>query len=237
MIQTDLPALCDTISGQLLGQNLRILVAIAGAPASGKSTQAALLSQQLNNRHAQQKTPISIVVPMDGYHLDNAVLEREDLLTRKGSPATFDATGLLHLIQRIRKMDVNEAEGVRAKVTATTTSSDSTDAAIAFPLFDRNLDLSRAGADQVLPEHRCIIVEGNYLLLEEHPWCLLRDLFDITVMLDVPEEILSERLTERWLSHGESLQMARSRAENNDLPNARTVIAQSSKADFVIRNG
>ena len=230
MNETDLLALRETISRQLQEETSSLLVAIAGAPASGKSTQAALLSRQLNENHASSENTgqISIVVPMDGFHLDNRVLEREGLLSRKGSPATFDAIGLLHMLERIKQMDTPQSSGSDATTT---------DSFIAFPVFDRELDLSKAAADRVLPEHRCIIVEGNYLLLEQQPWALLRELFDITVMLDVPEETLSERLTARWLSHGETLEKARSRAEYNDLPNARTVISYSSKADFIIRNG
>ena len=228
MIETDLSALCETLNSRLLEQSSRILVAIAGAPASGKSTQAAWLSEQLNEKHETRTSQISIVVPMDGFHLDNVILQRDDLLARKGSPVTFDATGLWHLLSRIRQMDTDQGSGGEAATP---------DSSVAFPVFDRKLDLSRAAGDRVLIEHRCIIVEGNYLLLEQHPWTLLRDLFDITVMFDVPEEVLKERLTERWLSHGESLKKARSRVENNDLPNARTVIAHSADADFLIRNG
>jgi len=228
MIETDLSALSETISRRLAEQNSRLLVAIAGAPASGKSTLAERLSRRLNQSQTTPAESFSIVVPMDGFHLDNVVLEQEGLLARKGSPATFDANGLLRLLERIKHMHTDA--GRDAEVTAAKSF-------IAFPVFDRQLDLSRAAADRVLPEHRCIIVEGNYLLLEQPPWVSLRELFDMTVMLDVPEETLSERLTERWLSHGESLQQARSRAENNDLPNARTVISYSSEADFLIRNG
>jgi len=239
MIEIDRTALCEAISARLPEQGSRLLVAIVGAPASGKSTQAALLSRQLNEQHKGAMAPVSIVVPMDGFHLDNSILEQEGQMARKGSPATFDATGLLHLLQRIKQQDAGQSSLPLANAIAKTDPpnlSNAVDSSIAFPVFDRSLDLSRAAADRVLPEHRCIIVEGNYLLLQQPPWHSLRELFDITVMLDVPQSTLSERLIERWLSHGESLQMARSRTDKNDLPNARTVISNSSKADFLIRN-
>jgi pantothenate kinase len=45
------------------------------------------------------------------------------------------------------------------------------------------LDLARAGGRIIAPEHRFLIAEGNYLLLDEAPWLHLADMFDLTVML------------------------------------------------------
>ncbi len=67
----------------------RRLIALAGAPASGKSTLAHALCALV---------PGACVVPMDGFHLDNALLEARGLLARKGAPETFDARGFLHLM-------------------------------------------------------------------------------------------------------------------------------------------
>ncbi|MDO7629820.1 MAG: NB-ARC domain-containing protein, partial [Loktanella sp.] len=63
----------------------RLIVAIAGAPGSGKST----LAKEVARRISLQKCPC-IVVPMDGFHLDNAILEDLNLIARKGAPETFD---------------------------------------------------------------------------------------------------------------------------------------------------
>jgi len=72
----------------------RKLIAIAGAPASGKSTLAALLVQDLG--------PCAKLVPMDGFHLDNDILTARGLLDRKGAPQTFDVAGFLDLVSRLR---------------------------------------------------------------------------------------------------------------------------------------
>jgi len=42
-----------------------------------------------------------------------------------------------------------------------------------------------------------VVVEGNYLLLESQPWVRLRRHFDITVLVDVPETVLRNRLIKR----------------------------------------
>lgn len=185
----------------------RRIVALAGPPGAGKSTFAEALVEAL-----EALLPgLSVLVPMDGYHFDNAVLG-PGLLARKGAPETFDVAGLHEALRRIR--------------------ADS--GTVAVPVFDRDLDLARAGARLVLPRHRVVLVEGNYLLLDEAPWDGLGIFFDETVLLDVPEAELRQRLVARWLHHGLGAEAAKARAEENDLVNARRVIAGSRHPDRVV---
>ena len=182
----------------------RFILALAGPPGAGKSTLSAALVAQLG--------PGARVVPMDGFHYDDAVLAARGLSQRKGAPETFDAAGFLHLMGRLR--------------------GDEPD--IAIPVFDRGLELSRAAADVVTPADRILIVEGNYLLLDEEPWRRLAPLFNLTVFLTVPEEELDRRLVARWAHHGRDAQAARGWIDGNDLPNARRVIAGSRPADLTL---
>ena len=69
----------------------RLLIAIAGAPGSGKSTLAAALVDKINNC----KIGKAVLVPMDGFHLDNEELIEKGLIKKKGAPETFDVKGLL----------------------------------------------------------------------------------------------------------------------------------------------
>lgn len=182
----------------------RFIVAIAGPPGAGKSTLAAQVVSALG--------PGARLVPMDGFHYDNAVLEPRGLLPRKGAPETFDAEGFLSLMRRLRAGE-----------------------AAAIPVFDRGADLARAGADLVTKEDRILVVEGNYLLLDEEPWRDLTALFDLTVMIEVPQDELERRLVARWLTHGLPVAAARARALTNDLPNARRVVTGSCPADLTVR--
>jgi len=43
-----------------------------------------------------------------------------------------------------------------------------------------------------------IVVEGNWLLLNQSPWDRLHPMFDVTVMVEVPEHTLRARLRGRW---------------------------------------
>jgi len=181
----------------------RFIVAVAGPPASGKSTLAASIVQCLG---AQAR-----VVPMDGFHFDNRVLAARGRLDRKGAADTFDVNGFRHLLQRLRSGEDQ----------------------VAIPLFDRSIETSRAGADIVARAHRILIVEGNYLLLDEPPWQALGNFFDLTVSVAVTLDEIEARLRDRWAHFGKTSEEAGNWIESNDLPNARHVISGSRAADVV----
>ena len=151
-------------------------------------------------------------VPMDGFHYDDAVLIARNARHRKGAPDTSDVQGFRHLLQRLRV----EPE-------------------VAIPLFDRDLEISRAGADIVGPQDCILIVEGNYLLLNEAPWPELAPLFDLTIWIDVPEAELDRRLTDRWAHYGKTQKEARAWIDSNDMPNIRRVTEGSRVADLTLR--
>lgn len=179
----------------------RLVVAISGPPATGKSTFSETLLAVLTNGHSNRLT--ACIVPMDGFHLDNSQLDRLGLRARKGAPATFDFDGFRSLLERIR----------------------ASRRPVYYPVFDRARDLAVAGAGVVLPETEVVIVEGNYLMLDEEPWSTLAPLFDLEVFLDTPAPLLEQRLIQRWLDHGHDPEAARDRALSNDIPNAEKVLS------------
>lgn len=187
------------------GKSPRFVVAIAGPPGSGKST----LAERLHEVLPEEK---SVVVPMDGFHFDDAVLETRGLRPRKGAPETFDYAGFAALLKRIRSGEPD----------------------VAIPVFDRSMELSRAGAAIVGSQVKFVIVEGNYLLLDEEPWSALAGLFDFSVFVDVPRGELERRLMERWRGHGKSDDDARAWIASNDMPNVERVLARRRQADLVV---
>ncbi|MEM7696183.1 MAG: nucleoside triphosphate hydrolase [Pseudomonadota bacterium] len=184
----------------------RTLVAIAGAPGSGKSTLAETLQRALGDTAAA-------ILPMDGFHYDDGLLSHLGRKARKGAPDTFDVGGLKTLLTRLRE---------------------NVEPAIAVPLFDRSIEIARAGAALIPREVPLVLVEGNYLLLNEAPWDALAPLFDLTVFVAVEEAELARRLTARWEGFGLGPDEVRRKVAENDLPNGRFVTTHSAPADVVI---
>jgi pantothenate kinase len=187
------------------GGQRRFIVAIAGPPGAGKST----LSTQLHDLLPEGS---AAVVPMDGFHFDDTVLEKRGLRGRKGAPETFDYSGFEALLKRIRAVEPD----------------------IAIPVFDRTMELSRAAAEIIPADVKFILVEGNYLTLDETPWSGLAPLFDFSLFVDVPRSELERRLMQRWHEHGKSDDEARAWIASNDMPNIDRVLARRRQADLVI---
>ncbi len=210
----------DDIAGEIAGLALerfagsngrRVMIAIAGAPGSGKSTIAERVVDVLNADEGVS----AALFPMDGFHYDDAVLEEMNRRPFKGAIDTFDAHGLRHMLERLK---ANE------------------DDVVAVPVFDRAIEIARAGGRLIPQSVDIIVCEGNYLLTSQSPWDRLKPIFDLTVFVDVNEDDLRARLRDRWLSFGLGQAEIMRKVEENDLPNGRFITSTSAEPDLRVRN-
>jgi pantothenate kinase len=61
-------------------------------------------------------------------------------------------------------------------------------------VFDRSIEIARAGARMIPQAVNIVQTEGNYLLLKQAPWDKLSVYFDTTVMLKASRITLEKRL-------------------------------------------
>lgn len=187
----------------------RVIVGLTGPPAAGKSTAAELLANGCRTRGLR-----TVVVPMDGFHLAQAVLDERGWASVKGAPHTFDAGGYAALLARIRR---------------------DRDGTVWAPAFDRTLEEPVAGSIEVAPEVEVVLTEGNYLLLPTAPWSELPPLLDAVWYVDTPDPLRRDRLIERHRRYGRSLAEASDRALGSDERNAELVRSTRDRADAMLR--
>ena len=206
-VSTDPPlAALVARAGRLAADGRRALLGVAGAPGAGKSTLAAQLVQALGPASA-------VLVPMDGFHLDDAVLDALGRRDRKGAPDTFDAAGYAHLLQRLR---------------------DRGDEVVYAPVFRRAQELAVAGALAVPDAVPLVVTEGNYLLCDDG-FAAVRGLLDQTWFLDVDPAVRRARLVARHVAHGRTPEAAERWVASSDDRNAALVDGTRDRADLVVR--
>ena len=183
----------------------RLLLGIAGAPGAGKST----LAHELARLHG----PTAAVVPMDGFHLADAVLDETGLRGRKGAPETFDAWGYAALLHRLRGRPNHT---------------------VYAPGFERMLEQPLAGALAVGADVEVVVTEGSYLLLDGPAWRSARAALDAVWFVEADERVRVARLRARHEAFGKSPEQARDWVATVDEPNAAAVAATRDRAELVL---
>jgi len=189
--------LVDAVRSRLVPGS-RLLVGISGSPGAGKSTLAGRLASAF---------PGAVVVPMDGFHLANAELDRLGYTDRKGAPSTFDVAGYAALLRRIRSRE---------------------DEVVYAPSFDHVQNEPIAGSIPVPASAPLVVTEGNYLLY----WDSVRSLLDLTVHVSADREERIAGLIARQIAKGLSPEAAREWVMRSDEANARLVEASAHLADL-----
>ncbi|WP_328991854.1 nucleoside/nucleotide kinase family protein [Kribbella sp. NBC_01245] len=189
----------------------RAILGITGSPGAGKSTYAEELVRDLTILGHKVA-----LVPMDGFHLSQAALDERGLGPVKGAPQTFDASGYVALLRRLRDPD---------------------DSVVWAPRFDRGLEDPIAASIPIGPDVTLVVTEGNYLLYEKGPWATVRPLLDECWYVDLDEAERHRRLEARHRRFGRTPEQAHERTMGSDETNARLIAATASRADAVLQVG
>ncbi len=193
----------------------RVLVLLAAPPGAGKSTLLSFLERLASED--EQSSEIQII-GMNGFHRRQAYLvshtvirdgEEMPMSRIKGAPPTFD---LEKLTERLIRVAAGEKCG--------------------WPIYDRRLH--DPVDDVITVEGDIVLLEGNYLLLDEPGWRELKDLADVTVLVRAEEELLRRRLTDRKAKGMATREEAEKFVEFSDMRNVRTCLEHSGDADLMI---
>lgn len=194
----------------------RILVMLAAPPGAGKSTLVSFLEKL-----SQETEDVAEIqtIGMDGFHRRQEYLtchttvrdgEVIPMVKIKGAPETFD----LELFTEQIKKCLSKKE-------------------CGWPVYDRTLHNPVDNAINVTKD--IVILEGNYLLLNEPGWNKLKDYADFTISITADENMLRDRLIARKALSGNTIEDATAFVDYSDMVNVRTCLNKSARADLTLR--
>ena len=200
------------LATDLVVEGRRAILGVAGAPGAGKTTFVEALIEQVARTHGRDWVAH---LPMDGFHLADAQLQRIGALSRKGAPDTFDGYGYAHLLERVHSHP---------------------DEDIYAPGFERTLEQPLAASLLISPSAQLVITEGNYLLLDQEPWTRARAQLDQVWYVTANHEVRVSRLIARHMRFGKKPDDATAWVHSSDESNARLVLETADLADRVVVN-
>lgn len=194
----------------------RLIVLVAAPPATGKSTLVKFLTEL--SKECAELTSLT-AVGMDGFHhyqdylLSHTVIRdgKEIPMTYvKGAPVSYDLVAFMERLSRIR-----------------------TEKICPWPEYNRQIHDPVDGA--ALVEGDIVLIEGNYLLLDEGGWRELKNYADYTLRILAEEKDVRDRLIWRRLKGGVSQEEAEYMTDSNDLPNVRLCMERSMDGNLTLR--
>ena len=189
----------------------RTFAFLVAPPGAGKSTLAAVLVERARRWSAGALDLDAVGI--DGFHHPNAFLETHVLETAdgevplsevKGAPETFDVQAL------------------SAHLEAATTRD------LAWPVYDRTLHDVVPARQQVTAG--VVLVEGNWLLLDEPGWSDLAAYSAFTVFVDAEPDLLRQRLIDRKVRGGLTPDAAADFYDRSDRLNVERVLRRSDRS-------
>ena len=198
----------------------RVIMMLAAPPGAGKSTLASFLEHLSRELIADYKVQF---IGMDGFHRQQEYLlshtvniDGQDvrMVDIKGAPITFDLEALKNKLKSV----------VSGKVCG-------------WPSYDRLLH--NPVEDAINIDGDIIILEGNYLLLDEEGWTDIADFADYTVSITANPEMLKERLLARKKASGASDDDAERFVSFSDMANVKLCLEKTKSAnlELMLMNG
>lgn len=204
----------------------RLIIGIAGIPASGKTTLAKLIVDRANvilrtdAKLASAEQTEAIVVGLDGWHLTRTQLaalpDPQLAKDRRGAHWTFDPDGYLEFVKSLR-VPVTSLRPLK--------SASAVEPIIA-PSFDHAVKDPDPTGVKIYPWHRIVVIEGLYCFLSVGAWKVAGEMLDERWLATIDFERATGRIIDRHVASGVagSIEEAQWRARENDMPNGRFLL-------------
>ncbi|KAF9786868.1 P-loop containing nucleoside triphosphate hydrolase protein [Thelephora terrestris] len=211
----------------------RLIVGIAGIPASGKTTLAKLIVDHINVilkteiESASAERTEAIVIGLDGWHLTRAQLASlphpQLAKDRRGAHWTFDPDSYLEFVRHLR-VPLSPSGPVVEPIIA--------------PSFDHAVKDPDPTGVEVYPWHRIVVIEGLYCFLSIGAWKEAGEMLDERWLTAVDFEKATERIIDRHVASGVagSIEEAQWRARENDMPNGKFLLDNSLEPTRIIES-
>ncbi|WKD59554.1 type I pantothenate kinase [Corynebacterium caspium] len=208
------------------------IIGVAGSVAVGKSTTARLLQVLLQRWDSHPKVDL---VTTDGFLYPGAELEKRRLMERKGFPESYDARALLRFVSDIKAGNPE----------------------VYAPVYSHQLYDRVPNEMQVVKNPDILILEGLNVL-QTGPTLMVSDLFDFSVYVDAPAEVIEKWYLNRFsmlrssqfqrpespffylakLSEEEAISIAREIWQSINLPNLiENILPTRVRASLVLTKG
>ena len=191
----------------------RLLVMLAAPPGAGKSTLVSFLESISKDVIPEYKVQ---AIGMDGFHRrqeylisHSAIVDGEEvsMVDIKGAPITFDIDKLKEYIEQAL---------IQPR--------------FSWPVYDRHLHNPVENAITI--DSDILLLEGNYLLLDEDGWRSISEAADYTISIKADPNMLRNRLIDRKEKSGNTREKAEQFVDYSDMRNARLCLEHSKKADL-----
>ncbi len=191
----------------------RILVMLAAPPGTGKSTLVSFLEYLSKETIPEYKVQ---AIGMDGFHKRQEYLKSHNMIVDgkevamvdvKGCPETFDLDKLKTQIETVIKAET-----------------------CTWPTYDRHLH--NPVEDAITIDSDIVLLEGNYLLLDEPGWDRISEMADFTIAIKADEIMLRERLIDRKEKSGNTREKSEQFVDYSDMRNVRLCLEHTKKADM-----
>lgn len=192
----------------------RLVVYLAAPPGTGKTTLAVFLEYLSGTDPKYQKIQS---IGLDGFHYcqeyintHTACVDGKEVLMKdvKGCPETFDINKVTEKLEALMHGNVT------------------------WPVYDRSRH--DVVEDAVTVTESIVLIEGNWLLLQEQGWCGLAQYCDYSIFICADEAMLKERLVERKIKGGLTPEEAERFYDSSDRKNILRVLEGSRPADLTL---